>query len=200
MEKDAIFTAVRQYGNIQNEITRKIGQLDPELPKEVKNRRSNEIKAEYAEQLQSLDHVLTNAKNEAQAKRLAHSEPLPSLFKAAIRQADKVTPGHAILAQSLGLLGTDALVSMVPEMRNTPALLVAAWSEVQKRDDAKVAQSAFQAMAAQFLDWPAIKSFAEIEHTVNAVRLESMARNGGDPTDKLTLGREQEHLGAILAS
>jgi hypothetical protein len=208
MQKDAVYEAVKKFKRIQEAISAKVDRLDPELSDQVKRRRTKEIQSEFAEALQEVEKVLSTAKTEAQSQRFAQSEPLPALFRAAVRDAEKVTPGHALLAQSLPLFGPDMLLDVLSDMSACPGLLLAAYGRLRahaeglagddKATHARSVQEKFMPIAAKYVDWKAIREAATLEHAVNAVRLQAMQRNGAEATDRLTLAREQEQLEAVM--
>lgn len=206
MQKDKVLDAVKRYQMIQAEIARKTEALDPELPRDVRARRIREIRAVFKDELPIIEKVMDQGKAFFRAQRVANSETMPALFKQAIRQAAQVNPGHMLIAQGFGLLDTDAMLGLIPEMSNSPALLISAWQELKTRTadlpeneritQGRAIQERFDPYAERFLDRAAIGEAARVEYTINQARIE--ARAISEPAAMLTMGREQEQLAGLI--
>jgi hypothetical protein len=186
-------------------IERALKSLDPGLRPEVLAERQREAFDAQRELLNPSWAGLKAREPELQRARAALNDPERALLVAAVEKAEQLTPGDQILAGQLGSLSPAEIESMIQLLSARPTLLLVLRGVIDQGDldgpgKAALRQKVVEAGRA-FIPWPQIRALAtaELQGLQVQTRRAELEGRPGMPVDKLTQGRRQVELEALLA-
>jgi hypothetical protein len=186
-------------------IERLLAAIDPGLRQDVLTERKRAAFDQHRELLDPAWGALRTREPELQRARVALNDPEKALLVAAVEKAEQLTPGDQILAGQLGSLSPAEIESMIQLLSARPTLLLVLRGAIDQADldgpgKAALRQKVVEAGRA-FIPQPQIRALAAAELAGLQVQTRRAALEGrpGMPVDKLTQGRRQVELEAILA-
>ena len=207
MNLEQIKNAVRRHDEIVNIITAAIAKIDPDLKENAQNTRRAEIYKQYSVELSQLSILMTQAMDWLHARRVDLSDPVLSLARAALEQAENANIGHGIFVGTLSMYSPVQLTSLLSA--NWPASVIAAIAgELKRRVDVEQDMTLRRRMhealiekAAKFIKAREVAEVAQVQLAIIASKITFGAYNLNKDkmeaitaVEKMTLGRAKVEL------
>lgn len=207
MNLSEIKNAVRRHDEIVSAINAQIGRIDPDLKENAQNTRRAEIYRQYSVELSQLSILMTQAMDWLHERRVDMSDPVLSLARAALEQAENACVGHGIFVGTLTMYSPVQLIALLSA--NWPASVIAAIAgELKRRVDVEQDLPLRRRMhesliekAAKFIKAREVAEIAQVQLAIIASKITFGAYNLNKDkmeaitaVEKMTLGRAKVEL------
>jgi hypothetical protein len=186
-------------------VERALKAIDPGLRPDVAAERRREAFDAHRDILDPAWAGLKDREPELQRARAALADPEKALLVAAVERAERLTPGDQVLASQIERLSPGELGDLIPLLSARPTLLLVLRGAIDQADldgpgKAGLLQKLNEAAKA-YVPQDRIRALATAELAGLQVQTRRAALEGrpGMPVDKLTQGRRQVELEALLA-